>query len=48
MWHDLKFYVRQKDCKTIEQLNYRVQKFFRYKITAQKKEIYITRIIKVI
>jgi len=48
MWHDLKFYVRQKECRTIVQLNYRVQKFFRFKLTPEKCNRYLRRLLKVL
>ncbi len=48
MWHDLKYYVRLKECQTIEKLNYRVQKFFHYKLSGDKCERYINRLLKVL
>jgi len=48
MWHDLKYYVRMKECRTLEQLNYRVQKFFRFKLNPEKCNRYIQRLLKVL
>ena len=44
MWHDLKFYIRKKQCHNLAELNYRIQRFFRYKLTVQKCRQYIDRI----
>lgn len=48
MWHDLKFYIRKKQCNTIADLNYRIQQFFQYKLTIAKCQSYINRIIEVL
>ena len=48
MWHDLKFFLRKKQCHTIAELNYRIQQFFQYKLTIAKCRSYIDRILDVL
>jgi len=48
MWHDLKFYVRMKECRNIQSLNHRIQKFFHFKLKVSKCERYINRLLKVL
>lgn len=47
VWHELKDYLRKKQCLSLFSLNYRIQKFFRHKLTPVKCLNYINRIEKV-
>jgi transposase len=47
VWHELKSYIRKKTCLNLDSLIYRIQKFFHYKLTAEKCLNYINRIEKV-
>ena len=47
LWADVKRYIRKRPCKTASDLVYRIQKFFRYKLTPVKCMNYINRIGKV-
>ena len=45
--HELKTYLRKKQCSNLDELIHRVQKFFHYKLTPDKCYNYINRIEKV-
>ena len=47
MWADCKRYIRKKVCKTEAELVKRIQKYFKYKLTIQKCQKFITHLIKV-
>ena len=47
MWPDCKRYVRKKVCKTEAELVRRIQKYFKYKLTVQKCQNFISHLIKV-
>ena len=47
VWHEMKVYSRKKPSRTIEDLVYRIQKFFHYKLTPEKCSQYINRLKEV-
>jgi hypothetical protein len=48
MWHDLKYYLRIKDCPTVDSIVNRIFKFFHYKLPARKCTNYLLRLEKVL
>ena len=48
LWADVKRYIRKRPCKTASDLVYRIQKFFKYKLTVNKCRAYISHIHKVL
>jgi hypothetical protein len=48
LWADLKHYLRKKPSSTKEELVNRIQKFFRYKLSAEKCTNYINHLKTVI
>jgi len=48
LWHDIKHYIRKKVCRTREELIYRIQKFYRFKLTVERCRSYIDHLRTVI